>query len=53
VVVQNGRPAGSAGHVRQREGWVFLWERGLIARLSIYDLDEGRAAAKRLAQDRG
>ena len=44
VVTQNGRPAGSAGHLRQREGWVFVWVRGLIARLSIYDLDEARAA---------
>ena len=34
VVVQNGRPAGSAGHLRQREGWVFVWVRGLIARLT-------------------
>jgi uncharacterized protein (TIGR02246 family) len=52
VVVQNGRPAGSAGHVRQREGWIFLWERGLIARLSIYDPDEARAGAERLAAER-
>jgi len=53
VVVQNGRPAGSAGHVRQREGWVYVWVRGLIARLRTYDVDEARAAAERLAQERG
>ena len=53
VVVQNGRPAGSAGHLRQREGWVFVWVRGLIARLAIYEVDEARAAAERLAQERG
>ena len=53
VVVQNGRPAGSAGHLRQREGWVFVWVRGLIARLTIYEVDEARAAAERLAQERG
>jgi uncharacterized protein (TIGR02246 family) len=53
VAVQNGRLVGSAGHVRQREGWVFVWERGLIARLSIYDVDEARAAAERLAGERG
>ena len=53
VVVQNGRPAGSAGHVRQREGWVYVWVRGLIARLGTYDVDEARAAAERLAQERG
>jgi uncharacterized protein (TIGR02246 family) len=53
VVAQDGRPAGSAGHVRQREGWVFVWVRGLIARLTISEVDEGRAAAERLARDRG
>jgi ketosteroid isomerase-like protein len=54
VVVQEGVPAGSAGHghFRQREGWVFLWERGLVARLSAYDIDEARAAAERLAEER-
>ena len=53
VVDQNGRPAGSGGHLRQREGWVFVWVRDLIARLSIFEVDEGRAAAERLAQERG
>jgi ketosteroid isomerase-like protein len=52
VVIQVGRPVGSAGHLRQREGWVFLWVRGLIAHLSIYDIDEARAAAERLAESR-
>jgi uncharacterized protein (TIGR02246 family) len=53
VVAQNGRPAGSAGQLRQREGWVFLWVRGLIARLTISEVDEARAAADRLAKERG
>ena len=53
VVVQDGRPAGSAGHVRQRERWVYVWVGGLIARLTTYEVDEGRAAAERLAKDRG
>jgi ketosteroid isomerase-like protein len=53
VVIQNGRPAGSAGHLRQREGWVFVWVRGLIARLTTSDIDEARAAAERLAEERG
>ena len=53
VVVQNGRMAGSAGHLRQREGWVFVWAEGLVARLTVYEADEGRAAAERLAQERG
>ena len=52
VVVQNGRPAGSAGHLRQREGWVFVWVRGLIARLTTSDIDEARASAERLAESR-
>jgi uncharacterized protein (TIGR02246 family) len=52
VVVQDGRPAGSAGHLRQREGWVFVWVGGLIARLTTYEVDEARAAAERLAQER-
>jgi uncharacterized protein (TIGR02246 family) len=53
VVIQNGRPVGSAGHLRQSEGWVFVWARGLIARLTTYDIDEARAAAERLAEERG
>jgi uncharacterized protein (TIGR02246 family) len=52
VVVQSGRPAGSAGHLRQHEGWVFVWVRGLIARLTTYPVDQGRAAAERLAEER-
>ncbi len=55
VVVQSGRLAGSSGHVRQREGWVFVWARGLVARLttSYGDIDEARAGAERLAEERG
>lgn len=52
VVVQSGRPAGSAGHLRQREGWVFVWVRGLIASLATSDIDEARAAAGSLAKER-
>ena len=52
VVVQNGRPAGSPGHLRQREGWVFVWVRHLIARLTVSEVDEARAAAERLAESR-
>jgi uncharacterized protein (TIGR02246 family) len=53
VVVQNGRPAGSAGHIRAREGWVLVWVEGLIARLTSSEVDEGRAAAERLAEEPG
>jgi uncharacterized protein (TIGR02246 family) len=52
VVTQNGRLVGSEAHVRQREGWVYVWVGGLIARLTTYDLDEARVAAERLARDR-
>jgi ketosteroid isomerase-like protein len=52
VVSQNGRPVGADGHVRQREGWVYLLVGGSIARVTIFDVDEGRAAAERLAQER-
>jgi ketosteroid isomerase-like protein len=52
VVFQEGQPAGIAGHVHQREGWVYVWAGGLIARLTISEIDEARAAAERLAQER-
>ena len=53
VVSQDGRPVGGDGRVRQREGWVFVWVRDLIARLTILEVDEARAAAERLAGERG
>ena len=53
VVIQNGRPAGSAGHLRQREGWVFVWVRGLVASLTTSEVGEARVAAEHLAQERG
>ena len=52
VVVQLARPAGIAGHVQQREGWVYVWVGGLIARLTVLDIDEARAAGERLALGR-
>ena len=53
VVIQDGRPVGGDGHVRQREGWVYLCLGGSIARLTTSDVDQARAAAERLAQERG
>ena len=53
VVIQDGRPVGGDGRVRQREGWVYLWVGGSIARLTTYEVDQGRAAAERLAEQRG
>ena len=52
VVIQDGRPVDSGGHVRQREGWVYLCVEGSIARLTTSNVDESRAAAERLAQER-
>ena len=53
VVIQDGRLVGSDGHVRQREGWVYLCVGGSIAGLTTSDVDQARAAAERLAQERG
>jgi len=53
VVIQDGRPVGGDGHVRQREGWVYLCVGGSITRLTTSEVDEGRAAAEPLAQERG
>jgi ketosteroid isomerase-like protein len=53
VCIQDARLAGGVGHIQQREDWVYIWARGLIARLTTYDVDEARAAAERLAEERG
>jgi hypothetical protein len=53
VVLQEARPAGIANRVQQREGWVYVWVGGLIARLTASDIDEARDAAERLAESRG
>jgi ketosteroid isomerase-like protein len=54
VVIQDGHPVGSPGRVRQREGWVYLCAGGSIERLTTQpDTDEARAAAERLAEERG
>ena len=52
VVIQDGRLVGSDGHLRQREGWVYLWVGGSIARLTTSEVDQARAAAERLAEER-
>ena len=55
VVYQEGRPVGVGGRVHQREGWAICWSAdGLIVRLTTHtDIDEARAAAERLAKERG
>ena len=53
VFVQKGHPAGSPGEVRDRMAAVTEWVEHLITRMKMYtDIDEARAAAERLAQER-
>ena len=52
VVTQDVRLVGSAGRIRQREGWVYLCVGGSIARLTTSEVDEARDAAERLAEER-
>ena len=54
VLVQRARPRGSDGFVESRLGVVATWRDGRIAHARMYqDVDEARAAAERLAQERG
>src|SRR5215469_9246320 len=54
AILQTGRPVGSSGTVQLRQGHVTLVESGLVARVTTYpDVDEARAAAERLAEERG
>jgi ketosteroid isomerase-like protein len=51
---QRGRPKDSSGSVELRYAGVAKWAEGLIVRLTTYsDIDEARAAAERLAEERG
>lgn len=53
VYVQRGRPAGSSGEVRARYAAVGVWVAGLLVRTTNYaDIDEARAAAERLVEER-
>ena len=54
VLVFNARPVGSGGDVRLRYGVVTVWAEGKVVRDTNYsDIDEARAAAERLAEERG
>jgi hypothetical protein len=54
VLRHDGRPVGSTGQVNTRQAYVFALVAGLIGRMTVYsDIDEGRAAAERLAEERG
>jgi ketosteroid isomerase-like protein len=47
-----GRVPGGSGSVRANSAWIYDWKDGKIARVAIYEVDEGRAAAERLAEER-
>ena len=54
VATLGGRPAGSAGRVQERWSYTVTWTDGMIARVIVRpDIDEARAAAERLAEERG
>jgi ketosteroid isomerase-like protein len=54
VLVVKGLLSDSGGDLNMRYAQVNEWRDGLIARETLYtDLDEARAAAKRLAESRG
>ena len=55
VYHQEGRPIGATNYVRVRSAIVSVWEDGTVVRSTIYpetDIDEARAAAERLAEER-
>jgi ketosteroid isomerase-like protein len=53
VIREDGRPVGSSGRVQARADWVYEWAQGKVVRMATYtDVDEGRAAAERLADER-
>ena len=54
ILRQRGRPVGSSGEVQRRYASVGVSVNGLWARFTTYsDIDEARAAAERLAEERG
>jgi ketosteroid isomerase-like protein len=54
IAHQSGRLVGVSGHVQMRYVLVAIWVDGMIERMWYYDdIEEGRAAAERLAKERG
>jgi hypothetical protein len=54
VARQGGRPGGSASEVFERLAYVTVFVDGLVESITTYsDINEARAAAERLAQERG
>ena len=53
VALQQGRPVGSSGRVQMRFASVAIWVDRAVVRQTLYtDIDEVRAAAERLAEER-
>jgi ketosteroid isomerase-like protein len=53
VLRHRGRPAGGGGLVDLRHGYTAVWADGLFEGAIVHvDIDEGRAAAERLAEER-
>jgi ketosteroid isomerase-like protein len=51
---QGGRLLGAAGRVEQRSAWAMTWKHGLAVHIIAgMDIDEARAVAERLAEERG
>jgi ketosteroid isomerase-like protein len=56
VVRQKARLVGGTGYIARRGGWVWAWVGNLCASVTVYsdaDIDEARADAERLAEERG
>jgi ketosteroid isomerase-like protein len=53
-VREEGRLVGSDRHVEHRRGIVLVWAQGRVERhIAYHEIDEARAAAERLAEERG
>jgi ketosteroid isomerase-like protein len=56
VVNQRARPAGgssSGGYMQRQEALIGVWEQGMVTHATTYlDVDEARAAAERLTEER-
>jgi ketosteroid isomerase-like protein len=54
VARQGGRPSGSASELLEHLAFVVVFVDGLVESMTTYsDIDEARAAAERLAEERG
>ena len=54
VALLDARPAGSQARVQERWAFTVVWTAGMIVRVvATQDIDEARAAAERLAEERG